>query len=582
MNEEKNDCFSSLPGLYRTEVDSTIAGLIKNEIISRIWSHDGSVWNLGPNKKRETNWLHCPEQMLEKCREIDDFVESVRSQGYTNILLLGMGGAAMTTRVLRAAFGVKKGYPDLTVLDSTDPAAINSTCALNIGKTLFIVSSKSGTTIETVSLFNYFYGRVCQAIGAEHAGQQFIGITDTGSQLVEIAQRLRFRKIFYNDPDIGGRYSALSYYGLVPAALMGLNIDTLMGRAVSMAHACKKPDAYGSDGNPALLLGAALGALAKLGRDKLTFIFPPRLAALGCWLEQLVAESTGKDGKGIVPVVSESPGSPDVYERDRFFVCYHLEDADCNEAEMEPLALSGHPVIHLALNDRYDLGGEFFRWEMAVAIAGSVLEINPFDQPDVNAAKKLCLQLAAEYREKRKLPVETPLLTGQGMEVYYDSDHAANPVANHDVNYPTQNVKEALSRFLDLVQPGDYAALHAYINRTPQHTAALEALGAGIRNSRKIPVLICYGPALLHSTGQLFKGDGGNGLFIRITSDDVNDVDIPDEPGSRSSSITFGVLKAAQALSDGIAMRNCCRREIRIHFNHGIREGIQALANMVQ
>lgn len=570
MNEKKT-CFSSLPGHYRVEVDKTITRLIQNRIISRIWAHDGSVWNLEKNKEPETKWLHCPEQMLEKRCEIDDTIQSVRVHGYTNVLLLGMGGAVMTARVLRAAFGAKKGYPDLTVLDSTDPAAvINSTCTADIGQMLFIVSSKSGTTIETVSLFKYFYNQVCRSLGEEHAGQQFIAITDYGSQLVEMAQRLRFRKIFLNDPKIGGRYSALSYYGMVPAALLGINIDTLIRRAMAMAQACKKHDTYGRDGNPALFLGAVLGTLAKLGCDKLTFIFSPPFEALGSWLEQLVAESTGKDGKGIVPVVTEHLGSLAVYEKDRLFAYFRPEDADCRNERLQSLALSGHPVINLTLNDLYDLGGEFFRWEMAVAIAGSVLKINPFDQPDVNAAKIFCLQLAAEYREKRSLPAEIPLITGQGMEIYYDDNH------------PRQNIEETLDWFLEMARPGDYIALHAYINRTPPHTKALELLGARIRDSRKIPVMLCYGPALLHSTGQLFKGDSGNGLFIQITADDVKDVYIPDEPGRHSCSITFGVLKAAQALSDGIAMRNRSRRIMRIHFNHGIPEGIQALINMVK
>ncbi|MCK4470808.1 MAG: glucose-6-phosphate isomerase, partial [Anaerolineae bacterium] len=374
-------------------------------------------------------------------------------------------------------------------------------------------------------------------------------ITDPGSRLVDIAQRHNFRATFLNDPNIGGRYSALSYFGLVPAALVGVDLETLIHRALTMACNCDSCNCPIAGDNNGARLGAIIGALAQAGRDKVTLVTSPAIASFGDWVEQLIAESTGKEGKGILPVVGEPLGPPDVYGGDRLFVYLRLEGDDTHDAAIQALEDAGHPVVRLRLNDLYDLGGQFFLWETATAVAGHRLGINPFDQPDVEAAKVLARRMVAEYQEKGVLPggESAPLTAG------------------------------VLNEFLAQAQAGDYVALQAYVQPTPETDAALAALRVRLRDHTRLATTVGYGPRFLHSTGQLHKGDAGHGLFIQFTADDPRDAAIPDEVGSQDSSISFGVLKMAQVLGDRQALLDAGRRVIRFHLGDDVVGGLKRL-----
>jgi glucose-6-phosphate isomerase len=425
-------------------------------------------------------------------------------------------------------------------LDSTDPQAVRAAeKSLDLTKTLFIVSTKSGGTVETFSFFKYFYNRVAERVGAENAGKHFIAITDPGSRLADTAAQYCFRETFLNNPNIGGRYSALTYFGLIPAALVGVDVERLLDSAQVMTcntDGCNCP----VDGNNlGGQLGTVLGELAKAGRDKLTFVLSPKIESFGDWVEQLIAESTGKEGKGILPVVGEPLGAPDVYGNDRVFVYLKLADDSTHDRNIQALENAGHPVIRLFLNDEYDLGGQFFLWEMATAVAGTRLGINPFDQPNVEAAKILARKMVAEFTEK-----------------------GAFPKTNS-----TPPSSAALKNFLEQSQPGAYIAIQAYIQPTVENDRALLDLRTRLRDATKLATTLGYGPRFLHSTGQLHKGDAGKGLFIQLTSQSTDDVVIPDEAGRPSWTLTFGKLKTAQALGDAQALRDECRKVI--HFDLG-------------
>jgi len=526
-------------GPYQGAVDVALAEMKQQRIMARLWAHDHTVWKPGPTEIiNRLGWLHIAEAMLESIPRMESLAEEVRGEGYTHALLLGMGGSSLAPEVL----------------DSTDPGAVLAHAErLDLSKTLFIVTTKSGGTVETLSFFKFFYNRVVEAVGAEQAGAHFVAITDPGSRLADIAQAYNFRATFLNDPNIGGRYSALSYFGLVPAALIGLDVERLLDRTLTAATNCASCNCPVAGDNDGARLGAIMGALAQAGRDKLTLVTYPDITPFGNWVEQLIAESTGKEGQGILPVVGEPPGEPAVYGDDRLFVYLQL-DPHAGEgqrrgfdAAIQALEEAGHPVVRLCLNDLYDLGGQFFLWEMATAVAGHLLSINPFDQPNVEAAKVLARKMVAEYREKGSLSgVELAPLTA-----------------------------EALSEFLAQARPGDYIALQAYVQPTPKTDAALADLRLRLRNRTRLATTVGYGPRFLHSTGQLHKGDAGNGLFIQFTADDPRDVPIPDEVGSQDSSISFGVLKMAQALGDHQALLDAGRRVIRFHLGDDVVGGLK-------
>jgi transaldolase/glucose-6-phosphate isomerase len=550
-------------GSMQEQVDNAVAEMDESEIDARIWSHDHTVWK--PEPKEITNrlgWLTIAEAMSENVDRLNSLTDTVRTGGYADVLLLGMGGSSLAPGVFRKTFGVKRGYLDLAVLDSTDPGAVLAhTERLDAARTLFIVATKSGTTAETVSFFKFFYNWVSEALGGEDAGNNFIAITDPGTKLVEMADRYKFRATFLNDPEIGGRYSALSYFGLVPASLVGVDVPRLLSRALRMI--CGSEPCVPAGDNPSVLLGAALGELAKAGRDKLTLVPSQGIAGFGDWVEQLIAESTGKEGRGIVPVVGEPLGSPDVYGDDRVFVHLRLDGDESYDSAMRALEEAGHPVVCLRLHEPYDMGGQFFLWEMATAVAGHRLGINPFDQPNVEAAKVLARQMVAEYMEKGALPEEKPIQSGEGIQVYGDVE-AHSP-------------GEVLGDFLKAPRAGAYAAIHAYLTPTAETDAALQALRVKLRDRLRLATTVGYGPRFLHSTGQLHKGDAGKGLFIQFTCDDATDVPIPDEAGSDASAITFGVLKAAQAMGDRKALMEAGRRVVRFHLGSDVLGGLDYL-----
>ncbi|MCI0693653.1 bifunctional transaldolase/phosoglucose isomerase [candidate division KSB1 bacterium] len=557
-------------GDYQTAVEKALADLRDNSIMARIWKHDHTVWKPDPTEiTNRLGWLHSPEVMTDALPEINALVDAVRAGGYTHALLLGMGGSSLAPEVFRFTFGVKKGYLDLAVLDSTDPDAVLAHAKrLDPAKTLFIVSTKSGGTVETFSFFKYFYNWTAERLGKEKAGSHFIAVTDPGSGLADTAKKYNFRKTFLNDPNIGGRYSALSCFGLVPAALIGMDLNLLLERVATMAcnsEGCNCP--HGGD-NSSAKLGAIMGELAVAGRDKVTLILSPPIKYFGAWTEQLIAESTGKEGKGILPVDGEELGAPNVYANDRLFVYLRLEGDTIYDAKVEALRQAGHPAVQLNLRDLYDLGAEFFRWEMATIVAGRRLGINPFDQPNVESAKVLARQMVTAYQKEGKLPEQTPSLRANGVTIY--SDVAA------------KTLDEALNKFLAQANSGrEYVALQAYIQPTPETDAALRKLRTKIQTSLRLATTIGYGPRFLHSTGQLHKGDAGNGLFIQFTSDPKQDAAIPDEAGKAKSAMTFGVLKLAQALGDRQALLDAGRRVIRFHLGGDVVGELQKLVEMI-
>jgi transaldolase/glucose-6-phosphate isomerase len=556
-------------GAYQDAVDTAFAEIRDQRVIARIWDHDHSVWK--PEPKEITNrlgWLHIAEAMEGEVQRLQAFADAVRADGYTHALLLGMGGSSLAPDVFRKIFGVQEGYLDLAVLDSTDPAAVVGLAErLDPKRTLIIVSTKSGTTVETLSFFKFFYNWTRDAIGAQGVGDHLIAITDPGSSLVDLAESNNFRETFLNDPNIGGRYAALSFVGLVPAALIGMDIALLLNRARAMADDCKILNSQKVDNTIAARMGTELGTLAKAGRDKVTLIASTEITSFGDWLEQLIAESTGKEGKGILPVVGEAVGSPDQCGADRLFVHLCLEGDTTDDAAVAALEKAGHPITRISLLDRYDLGAQCFLWEMAVAVACHRLGVNPFNQPNVEAAKTRARQAVDEYKKRGTLPVEPPTLTDGAIAVYG--------------TIKAENSGAALTAFLKQGEPGAYVAIQAYMRSTPEIEAALQELRTKVRNRFRLATTLGYGPRFLHSTGQLHKGDGGRGLFVQFTVDDPTDIPIPDEAGAPDSSLTFGVLKTAQAHGDQQALLDAGRRVIRFHLGWDVIKGLKDLIEAI-
>ncbi len=555
--------FSASLGRYQPSVAAALEDLDSQKIIQRIWAGDYTVWKPDPTEiSNRLGWLRIAEALQKDIPRLQALTDEVRLAGYTHALLLGMGGSSLAPEVFRKTFGVRPGYLDLSVLDSTDPTAVLAYASrLDLAKTLFIVSTKSGGTVETFSFFRFFYNRLIEKLGAEQAAANFIAITDPGSKLEEMAAQLHFRAVFLNDPNIGGRYSALSHFGLVPAALVGVDLKTLLVRALGMTDYCSSPSPAAE--NHAAQLGAILGSLAKAGRDKLTLICSPAICAFGDWTEQLVAESTGKEGHGILPVVGEVVAEPEVYGNDRLFVYLRLAEDHTFDAPLQALVAAEQPVVELVIDDLYDLGGQFLLWELATAVAGYCLQINPFDQPNVESAKVQARKLVAAYQQQGKLPALTPILESEGISVYGDIKGSSLP--------------EIWNNFLTQAAPGAYLALQAYIPPGLASDASLLALRTSLRLRTHLAVTSGYGPRFLHSTGQLHKGDGGRGLFVQITADAPSDAPIPDEAGQPGSSISFAVLEQAQALGDRQALLENGRKVIRFHLAGDVQVGLARL-----
>ncbi len=562
---------------YMPLIESAQTKLRKENIVHRIWERDYTIWKSRPDEiTNRLGWLLCPEVMKEQVGDISSFVDEIRSEGITNALLLGMGGSSLAPEVFRRVFGAKKDFPDLSVLDSTAPGAVLSFSRnLDPKKTLYIVSTKSGGTVETMSFLKYFYNRALKVVGAKEAGRRFIAITDPGSGLQALAESLNFRKIFLNDPNIGGRYSALSHFGLVPAGLIGVDLSALLERAHTMAcnsEGCNSPI---DSNNSGATLGVILGQLALNGRDKLTFVISKELEPFGPWVEQLIAESTGKEGTGILPVVGEEVLPAANYANDRLFVYLRLKGDSTYDTAVEELQSAGRPVVWINLEDKYALGAEFFRWEMATAIAGYFLKINPFDQPNVEAAKVLARRMVAAYYESGQLPESEPSLKSGNVSVFSEGR--------------IQSIERALPEFLEKAEPGDargmgrsYAAIQAFINPEPEVEKALQLLRTSLQKKYRMAVTVGFGPRFLHSTGQLHKGDGGKGRFIQITGAFREDVPIPNEAGKDVSSMTFGILARAQALGDLEALKEAGRKVIRFHLSGDIKTGIEKLNESIK
>jgi transaldolase/glucose-6-phosphate isomerase len=556
-------------GSYQKQVDSALMEIRHDHIMSRIWEHDYTVWASKSDEiANRLGWLHSPEQMPSVISSLQTLVDELKDEGYTHALLLGMGGSSLAPEMFRKTFGVKEGFLDLGVLDSTDPGAVLDLAhRLDPARTLFIVATKSGGTVETLSFFKYFYNRVVSSVGRQRAGSHFIAITDPRSKLVETAEEYEFRNIFLNDPNIGGRYSALSYFGLVPAALIGVDLERLLDRAQVAACNCDGSN-YPRDGdNLGGQLGAVLGELAKAGRDKLTLVPSAAIASFSDWVEQLIAESTGKNGKGIFPVVGETLGDPDNYGDDRLFVHLRLKSDPKHDEKLRVLGQAGHPVVRLELDDLYDLGYQIFIWEIATGVASYRLGIHPFNQPNVEAAKVLAREMVAEYQAQGALPKQKPDFQDGEVSVYYDKSEIVE----------ADTLGESLHSFLQAAQTGAYVAIQAYVQPTPEMDDLLALLRKRIRTKTQVATTVGYGPRFLHSTGQLHKGDAGKGLFIQFTSEPVLDVPIPDVGGSEASSISFGVLKLAQAKGDRQALLDNDRRVIRYHLGGNAVSGLENL-----
>ena len=558
-------------GEARKDVAATLAEWAAKGNVRRLWERDATLWT-GTDEAQWLAWLDIVDVQLASPAHFAQVVEAVQAGQFTHAVVLGMGGSSLCPEVLRKTFGVIAGFPELHVLDSTVPAQVLALeQKLDLAKTLFIVSSKSGSTIEPNVFKQYFLEKVRQAVGADQAGSHFIAVTDPGTKMNSIATEDHFRQAFFGIPGIGGRFSALSNFGMVPAAAMGLDAPDFLRRAGKMAQACGA--AVEPDVNPGVLLGIQLGTLAREGRDKVTIVASPAIASLGAWLEQLIAESTGKEGKGLVPVAEETVGPPAVYGKDRVFAYARLEGDDAAEldAAVSALEQAGHPVVHFTVADRRDLGQEFFRWEIATAVAGALLEINPFNQPDVEAAKIAARKLTSAYEATGKLPLESPFLSGSGLSLFADAANARELTSQAERHTPDAIIEAHLAR----IKPGDYFAINAYVEMNGANAALLQEIRHTVRDRKQVATTLGFGPRFLHSTGQLHKGGPNSGVFLQITSDDARDLPIPGQ------SFTFGVLKQAQAQGDFEVLVERQRRILRVHLGQDVAAGLAQLKQII-
>jgi len=558
-----------LPEDLEKDAQAALEDWRKDGKVRRLWAADASLWT----ETDETNWLgwlEIVDKQLKGIAHLQDLAEDVRRAGFKDVLLLGMGGSSLGPEVLGETFGSGPGSPNLHVLDSTDPAQIRRFEArIDPARTLFLVSSKSGSTLEPNIFKQYFYERAKQAVGAKEAPNRFVAITDPGSSLEKAARTEGFRNVFHGLPSIGGRYSVLSDFGMVPAAAIGVDLQAFLENTAEMVRSCaaSAPPVE----NPGVMLGAILGICQRRGRDKVTILASNSLADFGAWLEQLLAESTGKLGKGIVPVDAEPLGAPTVYGNDRVFAYLRLSADQDGERERGVAALeaAGHPVVRITVHDRMQLGQEFFRWEMATAVAGSIIGINPFDQPDVEAAKVKTRDLTAAYEQSKALPEQRAFFEGDGINLFADprNEGALKPQAS--------SLTAALKAHFGRLGTGDYAALLAYIERSAAHIDAMQRLRRMIRDRTKAATCVGFGPRFQHSTGQAYKGGPNSGVFLQITCDDPEDLPVPGQ------SYTFGIVKEAQARGDFEVLAERGRRALRAHISGDLDKGLETLSRAV-
>jgi transaldolase/glucose-6-phosphate isomerase len=553
-------------------VDASLEAWRRAGNVRRLWARDAALWT-GTDESKWLDWLDIVGRELAEIDHLKRAAADVRQGGFADVVLIGMGGSSLGPEVLAMTFGQQQGYPKLHVLDSTDPAQVRACeSKIDLARTLFIVSSKSGSTLEPNIFKQYFFARVQQAVGAGKAGERFIAITDPGSALERAAKNDRFRAVYHGVPGIGGRYSVLSDFGMVPAAAMGLDVAAFLKTTQMMVHSCAASVPPGD--NPGILLGTMMGALARAGRDKVTIVASPGIADLGAWLEQLIAESTGKQGKGLIPVDAEPLGPPAIYGSDRLFAYIRLDDgADvAQDRAVDALQSAGQPVVRIALKDRHQLGQEFFRWEIATAVAGAIIGVNPFDQPDVEASKIKTRELTTAYEKTGSLPEEQPIFVAGGIKLFTDP---ANARQLADLGAGA-SLERYLKAHLGRLGRGDYFALLAYIEHNEAHTVALQTTRRAIRDAKRVATCLGFGPRFLHSTGQAYKGGPNTGVFLQITCDDAQDLAVPGQK------YTFGTVKAAQARGDFDVLAERGRRALRVHLGPDVKAGLAALHSAIE
>jgi len=537
--------------------------------VRRLWQRDASVWT-GADEDKWLGWLTIVDEQLAHIDALKSIAADIRNAKFKHALLLGMGGSSLCPEVLRLTFGKIKGYPELHVLDSTDPAQIKAIeKKVDLKSTICIVSSKSGSTLEPNIYKQYFFEQVKKKVGEKEVGNRFIAITDPGSKMQTVAENDKFRKIFFGDPSIGGRYSALSNFGMVPGSIMGIDIPKFLKITAEMVKACGADTA--ADANPGVILGTILGTGAVNGRDKTTIIASPGIYDLGAWLEQLLAESTGKIGKGIIPIDRETLAKPAVYGNDRVFAYLRLETkpSKAQDAAVAALEKAGHPVVRISIPNIYNLGQEFFRWEIATAVAGSIIGINAFNQPDVEASKIETKKLTSEYEEKGKLPPESPFFEGNGIKLYADEKNAAALKGG-------STLTDVLQAHLGRIHDGDYFGVLGYITMNDANEKAMQQMRLAVRDKKKVATVLGFGPRFLHSTGQAYKGGPNSGVFLQITCDDAVDLPVPGQK------YTFGVVKAAQARGDFAVLAERGRRALRVHLGKNVAKDLAKLNSAVQ
>ena len=557
-----------LPAGLHGAVEDLVGEWEDNGKVARLWEGDASLWT-GADEADWLGWLDVAGRQQREVGTLLELAEETRAAGFADVLLLGMGGSSLAPEVLGRTFGGDGASPRLHVLDSTDPAQVRAAeRAVDLDRTLFFVSSKSGSTLEPDVLKRYFLERVRRTAGEREAGARFVAITDPGSALEREAQADGFRAVLHGRPSIGGRYSALSNFGMAPGAVAGVDVVELLERAQRAAASCG-PSVPARE-NPGLVLGAVLGVAALEGRDKVTLVASPGIADLGAWLEQLLAESTGKRGAGLIPVDAEPLGEPDVYGDDRLFAYLRLtSDPDPEQDEaIDALDRAGKAVVRIDIGERLDIGAQFFQWEFATAVAGAVIGVNPFDQPDVEASKARTRELTAVYERTGALPAAEPILQEAGLSVFAD-DRNAEALGRHS------SLDAILCAHLGRVQEGDYVALLPYLERSPEHERTMTEVRRAVRDRTRAATCVGFGPRFLHSTGQAYKGGPDTGVFLQVTCDDAEDLAIP------GSSYSFGVVKAAQALGDLDVLTGRGRRALRVHIGADVEAGLRALGDAI-